>query len=653
MPTNRKERSLTGLRMPAAFSTVPRGRGTSVRLPHNKSSPNLALPPRPSTSVGDVQSNRLTGKRRPIDTTLSPDGAEDPVDGAKDPVPAAEDLSAGRQERPWHAMYNQDEVRSSFRSALTTGSSHVDTSSTERNSVATKGTSITESAPDLPSRPTSKAGGMTVDDAIDMYYVGFADETNDNLDDSRDTSSSSEGERRRSMKIAEAISDNIGSEPSSQRPSTSQHSISSNAIATGQVLSREAQGPPPIMPPTSSRDQYGFLKASHYITLPEYDLWSSEYLPSQERRSRKWHIYMRDCNLPTYHPRVFPPRSPKTQRFILKGLPPEWRGAAWFYYAGGQIYLSSHPYLYSELLATSDSSLSDNDKEAIERDLHRTFPDNIHFKPSPHTSLGASDPEVPLLSSLRRVLRAFAAHNSKVGYCQSLNFLAGLLLLFLPEEKAFIMLHIITTAILPGTHDMSLEGANVDLWVLMVALKSTQPSIWSKVGASGSGEDPLNMPSTKLPPISLCTTSWFMSLFIGTLPLESVLRVWDVLFYDGARTLFRVALAIFKLGEKRIAELKDDMELFQVVQGLPRGMLDATGLMQLVSRKGGVAADWVEDRRRERRMWYANERARLAREVLGVVEDTGKDDKEVEDMAPRGIRRRHSIWSRKRAVAVR
>ena len=634
--------------MPAAFDTVPRGRGASVRLPHNKSSPNLALPARPSTSGGDSQSRKPTGKRRPNEAPFSHDDQEDSG-------PAAEDLSAGSRQRPWQAMYNQDEVRSSFRSALTTDSSHVDSSSNERLSVVTKGTSITESANDHQSRPTSKAGGMTVDDAIDMYYTGFADEASNVVDESRDTSLSSEGERRRSMRIAEAISDNMGSAPSSLRPSASRHSVSSNAIATGQAVTREAQGPPPIMPPTTSRDQYGFLKANHYITLSQYDLWSKDYLSGQERRSRKWQNYMRDCNLTTYQPRVFPPRSAKTQRFILKGLPPVWRGAAWFHYSGGEGYLSLHPHLYSNLLAASETSLSDNDKEAIERDLHRTFPDNIHFKPSPHTSIGASDPEVPLLSSLRRVLRAFAIHNSKVGYCQSLNFLAGLLLIFLPEEKAFIMLHVITTAILPGTHDMSLEGANVDLWVLMVALKNTQPSIWSKVGSSGTGDDSLNMPSTKLPPISLCTTSWFMSLFIGTLPLESVLRVWDVLFYDGARTLFRVALATFKLGEKRIAELKDDMELFQVVQGLPRGMLDATSLMQMVSRKGGVGGDWVEDRRRERRMWYANERARVAKEVLGVVEDAPPASEEVDEnnMAPKGIKRRNSIWTRKKSVVVR
>lgn len=214
LPTNRKERSLTGLRMPSAFNSVPRGRGASVRLSHNKSSPNLTLPSRPSTAGGDSQSKKLTGKRRPSE---APHGN----DSAGNSVPGPEDLPFGQQ-RPWQAMYNQDEVRASFRSALTTGSSsHLDTSSTDRNSVATKGTSITESTIDPQSRPAPKGGGMTVDDAIDMYVTGFADEQDTQPDELRDTSLSSEEERRRSMRIAEAISENIGLESSLQRPSTS------------------------------------------------------------------------------------------------------------------------------------------------------------------------------------------------------------------------------------------------------------------------------------------------------------------------------------------------------------------------------------------------------------------------------------------------
>jgi hypothetical protein len=36
----------------------------------------------------------------------------------------------------------------------------------------------------------------------------------------------------------------------------------------------------------------------------------------------------------------------------------------------------------------------------------------------------------------------------------SLNFITGMLLLFLPEEKAFWMLHIIAADYLPGTHEI-------------------------------------------------------------------------------------------------------------------------------------------------------------------------------------------------------
>ena len=247
------------------------------------------------------------------------------------------------------------------------------------------------------------------------------------------------------------------------------------------------------------------------------------------------------------------------------------------------------------------------------------------------------------MTSLRRVLRAFALHSPRIGYCQSLNFLTGLLLLFLPEEKAFWMLHIITTIYLPGTHEVSLEGANVDLWVLMVALKSTMPNIWAKVGNAGAPGDDL-IGNSRLPPISLCTTSWFMSLFIGTLPIESVLRVWDIIFYEGSRTLFRVALTIFKLGEQRIKDVTDSMELFQVVQGLPRGMIDASALITTMNRRAGVSREWVETRRRERREWYAQEKTKPA----NAMDIVSRDEYFVQNGGGEEMKRKDPIWKRRK-----
>ena len=546
--------------------------------------------------------------------------------------------------RSWQGIYSSEGVRSSFRSGVTNSSSPIDTTSTERSSVLTKATSISDSTIDIQSRPVSKIEGMTVDEAIDMYVAGFED-SDDESDphDSREITTIEE-ERRRSMKIAEAINDSID-ESTPAIGSIAAKSTSADAIMPDTASRGHASGPPSIMPPTTTRDQYGFLKANHNIRLPQYDAWHSAYQSSRERRTRKWTSYMKEQRLPSSLPKQFPGPSAKTERFIRKGIPPAWRGPAWFFYAGGQAYLGKNPGLYHSLTTKSEAGLSSNDKEAIERDLHRTFPDNIHFKPDSHIS-GASCSESPLLTSLRRVLRAFALHHPRIGYCQSLNFLTGLLLLFLSEEKSFWMLHIITTIYLPGTHEVSLEGANIDLWVLMVALKSTMPNIWAKVGSAGTPGDDL-VGNARLPPISFCTTNWFMSLFIGTLPIETVLRVWDILFYEGSRTLFRVALTIFRLGEQKIREVSDSMELFQVVQALPRGMIDAGGLIMAMNRRAGVSREWVESKRRERREWYASEKMRTpgVMDVISRDEYFGQKDGVQYGGA---LKRKDSVWRRRK-----
>ena len=526
-----------------------------------------------------------------------------------------------------------EEVRAN--SAATYDSSLVHMSSRAPSSMITRRTSLSDSTVEIYETTNSKDGTMTVEDAINLYASGFADDS-ESEDDSYQHSSINEEERQRSERIAEAINDSIDSDIRRDEP-VSFSALHVAAPFIPPAITRKEPEPPLLSLPTSTRDPYGFLKSNHYVTVGQYDAWHASYSPMQERRNMKWRSYMLDNSLLDAVPINFPPRSTKTQRFIRKGLPPAWRGAAWFFYAAGQDHIDKHPDLYESLLARAETTeLGDDDKDIIERDLHRTFPDNIHFK-AESTPTSADHQELPLLGSLRRVLQAFSLHSPRIGYCQSLNFIAGLLLLFLPEEKVFWMLHTITTEILPGTHEISLEGANVDLWVLMTALKENFPVIWAKVT---SGEDSAGTLGTKLPPISLCTTSWFMSLFIGTLPIESVLRVWDVLFYEGSKTLFRVAIAIFKIGEQRIRQVSDSMEMFQVVQSLPRELLDVGSLMNVAFRRGGVSHDWIEKKRNERRHWYAAQRARISGAVM-----TGDHD---EDSVTANSRRAESMWKRKR-----
>ncbi|KAH6990195.1 hypothetical protein EDB80DRAFT_588091 [Ilyonectria destructans] len=429
--------------------------------------------------------------------------------------------------------------------------------------------------------------------------------------------------------------------------------------APSSLISPPVSPPPPIpsnmappiapAPPEdpSCRDRYGFKKENQYVSRQQYDTWNSGYTEYLARRRKKWVGYLKDSALMTDHPNRFPAPNAKTKRFVRKGIPPDWRGAAWFYYAGGPAILAQHSGLYDKLTTKKANEV---DTEAIERDLHRTFPDNVKFKPpggfqaaspsaresqstmtddsvrgnSPVPPPGSED-EPPIITSLRRVLHAFSVYNPRIGYCQSLNFLAGLLLLFVEtEEQCFWLLNVITRIYLPGTHETSLEGSKVDLGVLMTELRDTMPGIWDKVGGDLEAE-PNSRPQTsksirlprsrrkdlnrlstdRLPPITLCMTAWFMSCFIGTLPIESTLRVWDVFFYEGSKTLFRISLAIFKLGESEIKSVSDPMEMFGVVQGFPRKLIDANGLMDACFKRrngfGHLSQDQIDVRRQERR----------------------------------------------------
>ena len=606
-------------------AAAARDRGLSTSS--SQSATNLtSIPLRPSTSIPDYHSTELAYPRQ---RNLNNLGYR-PGRGLSRPD---SNYSAHRREpisRP--TGFDGEEVRASFRSAVTTNSSFLGTSGTERSSVMTKSSSATSIF--------GRDEGMSVDDAIGMYEGGFVDSGAEDNYGPRPTTGSSE--QRRISRLEEAMNDSLMVPTSNtiirdsaaifrtgglDTPSPGESSGQDGTLDVQETYFEQKLSPsrPTTRASTSrfdaTRDRYGFKKKSQHITLEKFDAWDKPYTEYLARRRKKWVALLKENGLITDRPQRFPSKSAKMKRFVRKGIPPDWRGAAWFYYAGGPAMVAKHYGVYDDLVRKAAAGgVSETDNEIIERDLNRTFPDNIKFKPDPPEGEARNsqrvDPETPILQSLRRVLQAFSIYNPRIGYCQSLNFLAGLLLLFMDEEKSFWMLNIITRVYLPGTHDVNLEGANVDLGVLMSAIKDMMPNIWAKIGGEldGTTNSSNSKVSMRLPPITLCTTAWFMSCFIGTLPIECVLRVWDSFFYEGSKTLFRIALTIFKVGEKEIMNVSDPMEIFQVVQTIPRRLIDASALMEACFKKrngfGHLSQDAIEKGRAERREGYARERER-------------------------------------------
>lgn len=340
---------------------------------------------------------------------------------------------------------------------------------------------------------------------------------------------------------------------------------------------------------SSTRDRYGFKKRTNFVSEDQYNSWWVDYAKHCTRRKKKWIqlLAKNGLSLNIDSPVRFPPRSEKLKRYVRKGIPAEWRGNAWWFFAKGPEKLQNNVGVYDTLIE-STFHLRNKDTEIIERDLNRTFPDNIHFKPDVSDPT-KEQPETALIEALRRVLVAFSAYNPAIGYCQSLNFIAGLLLIFMDEEKAFWMLVIITSRFLPGVHEVNLEGVNVDQGVLMLALKEYLPATWNVISsidferpASDSVVSRNNDFLVNLPPITLCTSSWFMSAFIGILPIETTLRVWDCLFYEESSCLFKVSLGIFKLIEPKALRMSDEMEIFQIIQNTPKTLIDPRSLFDVV-----------------------------------------------------------------------
>ncbi|KAH8753358.1 rab-GTPase-TBC domain-containing protein [Diaporthe sp. PMI_573] len=458
-----------------------------------------------------------------------------------------------------------------------------------------------------------------------------------------------------------------------------------------------------------ANDRYGFRKSNQYVTREQYDQWNGPYSEYLARRRKKWEAFLKENGLMTNQPNRFPQHSAKAKRFIRKGIPPEWRGAAWFYYAGGPKILANNRGVYDNLVKSAQNGeFKDVCREDIERDLYRTFPDNVRFRrsaaptgltpgqASPQSSSPGSTPihsrnnftqsanptpkapgsEPAIIESLRRVLSAFAIFNPSIGYCQSLNFLGGMLLLFMEtEEQAFWLLNIITRVYLPGTHEMNLEGSKVDLSVLMNELETVLPSVWSKISDDGSGttkkksrrarshKHGASVSGDNLPPVTLALTAWFMSCFIGTLPTETTLRVWDVFFYEGAKTLFRVALAIFKAGENEIKSINDPMEVFAVVQSLPRKMVDANQFMDICFFKkrtglNHLTSDAIDQQRTERKEKLQIQRKEavaaaaaspgIATAATIAVSSTRKPDMlSVTSGDSSSVRRKHTLFGRR------
>uniref|UniRef100_A0A3B4GAZ1 Growth hormone-regulated TBC protein 1 n=1 Tax=Pundamilia nyererei TaxID=303518 RepID=A0A3B4GAZ1_9CICH len=196
-------------------------------------------------------------------------------------------------------------------------------------------------------------------------------------------------------------------------------------------------------------------------------------------------------------------------------------------------------------------------------DMHRTFPDNILFK---------SKAEPGMQKALFNVLLAYGHHNPTVGYCQGMNFIAGYLMIITKdEEKSFWLMDALVGRILPDYYTPAMLGLKTDQEVLGELVKVKAPAVGQLMA--------------QYPGIwTLVVSRWFICLYIDVLPIETVLRVWDCLFYEGSKVLFRVALTLILHHQAEILRARSLPDVCECFKQITSGAftLDCHTFMQKI-----------------------------------------------------------------------
>ncbi|KAA0724297.1 TBC1 domain family member 2B [Triplophysa tibetana] len=254
-------------------------------------------------------------------------------------------------------------------------------------------------------------------------------------------------------------------------------------------------------------------------------------------------------------------RSPDLKALMRSGVPHIHRSKVWTWCVNfhvKKIRDSQTKDYYHNLLSMANDKPNPACKQ-IELDLLRTLPNNKHY----------ASPDLEGIQKLRNVLVAFSWRNPDIGYCQGLNRLAAITLLYLDQEEAFWCLVAIVEVFMPRDYyTKTLLGSQVDQRVFKDLMNEKLPRLHA------------HFEHYKVD-FSLITFNWFLVVFVDSVVSDILFKIWDAFLYEGPKIIFRFALALFKYKEEEFLKLQDQMTIFKYLRYFTHSILDARTLMSI------------------------------------------------------------------------
>ena len=203
------------------------------------------------------------------------------------------------------------------------------------------------------------------------------------------------------------------------------------------------------------------------------------------------------------------------------------RADVWCALSGADAARSRNAGLYQRLVKLGEEleAKGEGYSAQIVLDMPRTYPENRQFQPE-----GCERQQ-----QLHRILVAYSVFRPEAGYCQGMNFVAGMLLLVVggDEERAFWLFDGAAKLMPPELYGADMQGAHIECATLVALLREAQPAACEELRRLGA-----------LDALPIIVTKWLIGGMFTTLPVETALRVWDAVFSEGWKVLYRVGFAL-------------------------------------------------------------------------------------------------------------
>ncbi|KAJ1920477.1 GTPase-activating protein [Mycoemilia scoparia] len=180
-------------------------------------------------------------------------------------------------------------------------------------------------------------------------------------------------------------------------------------------------------------------------------------------------------------------------------------------------------------------------EKIITQDVKRTLQSVKYFE----------DPNGPGQQALFRVLKAYSLYDKEVGYCQGLSFVVAPLLVNMNDVQAFrILVKLMDNFNLRGHFTPDMPDLRVRTFQFERLFSESLPLLFNHFRSQGVNS-------------TMYASQWFMTLFASRLPIEMIVRLYDVIFAEGIDALLRFALVLLKRSQSHlIGQQFDDIVKF-------------------------------------------------------------------------------------------